>query len=677
MRNALAGLLVAGVLAAALTPAGAAAATSGRDRHADGVRRQLAAGIQVAPKHTVGSATRTRIAGPAASRTANPFLGLVANPATVDYRYWRAVTQAKSAHRTAARVAAERRLGRDAVQPVLHDEAEPEGTRGGNDTPAAGELLTGFGSGPAANPKARVLGALSPEVATVVSVDPAREDNGSIRLAHDTGIVAQQNGASTTGTVGDGPHGSHGDSKGDFDFYKLTAKAGMEVVADLDTPTGDLDTVTALYSATGRLLASNDDESIISLDSLLRYQVTADGTYYLMISGFGAGTALPADPNDSASGPGVGSEGPYNLTLSAAYTDTDAYSLDLAAGDVIGATVKGAARRLSVYDPRGRLVIGSGQDATGTYPASTPLPGGGNAVIDHVAAQTGRYTLAVSEGGGAYDVTVEVYRPGPETEAAGTVQTLFLDLDGERLNTTPFGGSGVRTLSPLRGFLGRWGLTAADEDALVDRIVATVRENYQEDLAARGNNGRFAVRILNSRDDADPWGQPNVSRVVLGGSVAQSGMSTIGISQSVDPGNFARQETAVVLLDTLSDPAGTPGSLNTYLTAASDRVGFVGRALGIAASHEAGHFYGSWHADQFDTVPDIMDQGGNFPVLYGVGADGAGGTADDVDVDFGEDTLNPSEGFLGTQDSLDNTAFALGEGGGLRSGRLAGPASRR
>ena len=47
-----------------------------------------------------------------------------------------------------------------------------------------------------------------------------------------------------------------------------------------------------------------------------------------------------------------------------------------------------------------------------------------------------------------------------------------------------------------------------------------------------------------------------------------------------------------------------------------------------------------------------MDQGGNFPLLFGVGPDGIGGTADDTDVDFGEDVLNPNEGFAGPEDTL-------------------------
>ena len=72
-----------------------------------------------------------------------------------------------------------------------------------------------------------------------------------------------------------------------------------------------------------------------------------------------------------------------------------------------------------------------------------------------------------------------------------------------------------------------------------------------------------------------------------------------------------------MLLDLLSDPAGLNGvpdpSLNAYMKSQSDKVRFVGTAIGNVVSHEAGHFLGSFHVDQFNTVLNLMDQGGNFP----------------------------------------------------------------
>ena len=56
---------------------------------------------------------------------------------------------------------------------------------------------------------------------------------------------------------------------------------------------------------------------------------------------------------------------------------------------------------------------------------------------------------------------------------------------------------------------------------------------------------------------------------------------------------------------------------------------------------------------------NLMDAGGNFQLLFGVGPDGIGGTADDPDVDFGEDLLSPFEGFTGIEDTAARTRWAL------------------
>lgn len=46
----------------------------------------------------------------------------------------------------------------------------------------------------------------------------------------------------------------------------------------------------------------------------------------------------------------------------------------------------------------------------------------------------------------------------------------------------------------------------------------------------------------------------------------------------------------------------------------------------------------------------------------GVGPDEVFGTADDIDVDFGEDLFVPSEGFTGIEDTLNTVAFGLSTG---------------
>ncbi|MDQ1679086.1 MAG: hypothetical protein QOC93_4230 [Actinomycetota bacterium] len=610
-------------------------------------------GLQQVPKHVAG-ASSAKSALSARGHGTNPFIGLLADPSKADVAYWRAVLKSGGKKRAAAAA----KKTKTAAPPLLVDEQEPDQIRGGNDTPATAERIRQFGSAAGKRPAARILGTLAVGPAPL-SFDSPAEDNGAIPLAGDIGPTRPGSRATTTGTVGDGPHGSAGDGAGDFDFYKLTAaEAGQRFEVDIDAfETSGLDSVVVLWDAAGNPIALNDDDGQ-TFDSRLTFTLPTAGDYFVSVAGFGP-SPMPNDPFNSGSGDGVGSEGAYRVTFGLDSQDVDVYSVDLRAGDVLGGSVTGAGTQLAVYDPSSRARIVSQQDASFLYPMSSPLPGGGKAVFAHVADVAGRHAIAVTGGSGNYDITLEVYRPGAESLGKTAMQTVFLDFDGARVNTGVFGGSGVSQLSPFRSFLGRWGLAASQEGAVADRIVRTVTENLQRDFGAKG----VAVRVLDSRHHADPFGKPNVSRVIVGGTIAESGVPTIGIAQSIDPGNFGTEETALVLLDVMSDPASDyedPNpSLNAYLTPQSDRVGFVGQAVGNVVSHEAGHLLGSFHVDQFDTVLNLMDQGGNFPLLFGVGPDGVGGTADDWDVDFGEDAYNPSEGYTGVEDTAANTKWGL------------------
>ncbi len=239
-----------------------------------------------------------------------------------------------------------------------------------------------------------------------------------------------------------------------------------------------------LWDAEGEAIALSDDANPgESLDSTISISLPAAGDYFAMVAGF---PTLPDDPFDSGSGTGAepdfGGEGPYDISFGLDASDTDFYAVNLKAGDVLSGSGEDAATRLTVFDPGVREVFGSSQDFSSIYPILSPLAGGGNAVVDHVAAEDGTYYLAVEGDSGDYDVTLEVYRPGPEVNKA--TQTIFLDFDGQRVNTGIFGGPGVRQLSPLSAFTGRWGIPAAQQNALIDQIVATVTENLKKDFKA-------------------------------------------------------------------------------------------------------------------------------------------------------------------------------------------------
>jgi hypothetical protein len=72
-----------------------------------------------------------------------------------------------------------------------------------------------------------------------------------------------------------------------------------------------------------------------------------------------------------------------------------------------------------------------------------------------------------------------------------------------------------------------------------------------------------------------------------------------------------------------------------------------------------GHVIGNWHVDEENAHANLMDAGGNFALLFGVGPDGIGGTRDDRDVDFGKDRFSPWEGFTGIEDTLARSAWAM------------------
>ncbi|MEI5672010.1 MULTISPECIES: pre-peptidase C-terminal domain-containing protein [unclassified Nocardioides] len=621
-----------------------------------GQRTALEAGFQVAPKTL--AARQAKAAG---AVVPNPFLAEVPDVTKVDYAGWKqrlaaagATRQSSASLRNARQQAATATPAAQAA--VVWDEQEPDGTGGSNDTLETAERITTFGTGAKKNNVVRILGERADLfTGTPAALAPVAEDNGAIPLAGDTGLEGEA-AVTTTGTLGDGPHGSEGDGSGDFDFYAVDVAAGLSIVADTSATTTD--TVLALYDEAGELVAADDDGGA-GYASLLSYTPETVGTYYLMVGGFNFFGPLPNDPFDSGSGNGVGEEGDYGLSIAATTVDSDKYAVRLKPGDVVGAVAEKAASGLTVHRPDGSVAVGSELlDASALYAPESPLPGGGNTTLAYVAEEAGWYVLDIGATLGDYQVRLEAYRPGAETDPKQK-QTVYLDFEGGRVNTGLWGGPGVRELSPFSAFLGKWGLTRAREDAMITKITREVRDNLRDEVAEGGLNPNLQVRVVNSRNHPEVAGKENVSRVVVGGTIAESGISTIGIAQYIDPGNYGHEDTALVLLDVLSDPAGDDASLNTYLTSASDREAFVAQAVGNVTAHEVGHMVGSYHTDNLSETVNIMDSGGaGFDNLFGVGPDGIGGTADDLDVHFTEDTYTPAEGFTGLEDTLNVTAWA-------------------
>jgi len=385
-------------------------------------------------------------------------------------------------------------------------------------------------------------------------------------------------------------------------------------------------------------------------------------------------------------GPGPGQDNEITITCSLSSSgDVDYFRFTAVKGDIVGAAAENigltADPFLSIRDSVDTEIVENGNGGSYyLYPPESPLPVHTDAFdsyVSLVAPSDGTYYVRItSESGaasGTYQVTIVLRRPAFEDQSGTSRQIIFVDFDGASIDAVTLFGSGNNpaNLSPLSSFLPNWGLVAGDEDAVIDAILDTIEENFDDlrDPALNGNRpadhvpGHYDVEIRNSRDHAAPWGGANVSRLIIGGTITELGISTLGIAQHIDPGNFSRDDTAVILLDEFSGPSG-PDSINDLtLDPSVTIVDAIGTVVGNVAAHEAGHYLGNWHQENGNTVYVTMDKGGNgIWDEAGVGTDDIFGTADDVDQDFGTDVYDSEESLTGTEYSAVRTAFGLSTG---------------
>ena len=532
-------------------------------------------------------------------------------------------------------------------------EKEPADRRGENDTQGDAEVLGTL----EAQSSFEISGTLSPEP-PIHRPSPEREtmDDGAIHLARDLEIKHGTR-VKTHGAIGDGPHGSGGRGTGDFDFYKMgRLVAGQTVTIDIDTPLTDssLDSKVALYDSTGFRLESNDNGIHGTKDSYLEVVIPASGSYFAVVRGINSW--WPEDPFDPGSGPKAGSEGPYEITLGIDAEDLDWYRVYLQAGDVLSIAVQDAALHLMLADINGAVQIASALDRSDLFPRNSPLLRGGNANIALVIAETGNYNLRVAQGSGSYTAILAAHRAGPKDSSAR--QVLFIDFDGAELDAQMLGGRSDARLSPLSQFLEKQGI-GHQEDYIIDLSLAALTENLIHDLQEE-LGGNLSLEILNSKDDLDPWGAPNVTRIIVGGSQGELGLQTTGIAESVDVGNFVLNETAVILLDRITDPSVQSSFSAVERAPGVSMADLLGLALGNVIAHEAGHLLAGFHTGHADYPWQIMDANPEPAGFVGAGPDKILGTGDDLDIDFGISPYWKLEGFDGHQDSRSAIIYGIG-----------------
>jgi hypothetical protein len=397
-------------------------------------------------------------------------------------------------------------------------------------------------------------------------------------------------------------------------------------------------------------------------------------------------TLTEAEPNNSMAAADViprelGASVKVNGKLGA-LGDRDWFKVTLKAGDVIGAVVRGKGgldTNLRLVDAAGRLLIGNDDgfgwgvdDLSANSPVLQRSGSDLDAEVYRVIERPGTYYLEVSASPpaaardrvGNYQVELTVARPGMEAQRAGARQILFLDFDGVAgpIAWREFATAGP--LSPMKDFLPGFNLTAADEDAVIDRVVARLKTLLVDRVRADGLNDDVMLEVRNSRDHRDTFGKdPLVSRLVIGGTAAEANFvgdlaGVAGIAENADVGNYATDDQAICTLSWITDAVDIVSA-----AAPVTQVELMAEGIAMIAAHEAGHLFGCDHTDQagddqYGGVPSIMDPS----ITAFIGPDLTLGTADDLDVHFEVEAYDASGLFAGVNDTVNTVAFGLSVG---------------
>lgn len=373
-------------------------------------------------------------------------------------------------------------------------------------------------------------------------------------------------------------------------------------------------------------------------------------------------------------------------------TDIDTYQVELRQGDILDISVSGSGGSIDVLYGDGSFWFATDTNQAAFYPTSSPLQVEGNVVAAQVVPEDGTYFIQTSTQNlnSAYTMGLRVYRPAAESLPIGQSQKIFLDFRAQSLTANDFPDSDLDAF-PGRVRLRSFGDTLADLDpafvnttggpnntvidGIINRTISEVERHFRQ-IAIEGNNGDFAstgipgefgVEIFNSRDHLEVKDDPNALRVTVAGTGAD--LPPIGRSQTIDIGNFERNERVYITLDSIYDET-------TIIPIASNES--FGNAfathLGSIISHEVGHAIGLRHTDPNNAVGSIIDQGGTLIRTlqsFGVGVDGIFGTADDVPATFRDDEFN-NEGLFGTSRVVAAIANTLvsGTAGTSVSGRV-------
>ncbi len=131
-------------------------------------------------------------------------------------------------------------------------------------------------------------------------------------------------------------------------------------------------------------------------------------------------------------------------------------------------------------------------------------------------------------------------------------------------------------------------------------MTAVARKRLQSELRNKDINPNFEVQIISDYGisrlgqlipDLLEFANIPYSRVVIGGTIEESAIETIGVAQHIDIGNFELEDESLVLLDVISLPeeVGALISINLVPIAEDEtKENLVATVVGNIIAHEAG-----------------------------------------------------------------------------------------
>ena len=441
------------------------------------------------------------------------------------------------------------------MNPFLYDEQEPAGDFGSNDVQANAEQIAKFGRGAGKRPAVRIQGELSPPALVDrpagdrrgPGLDPARDrdrhpsrQRGDCRLERDRRRAVRQRG-NRLGRLRLLPRRRDGQSG-----HPRRPQAATS------TPCSWSTTRTARSSPSTTTSRQRSERACC-------VPRPADGDYYVMVGGYALRPAAGGPVRLRQRPRRRRARAPYDLSAHGRRRSTPTTTPSTStSGDVLGGRCTGAAtRRHGAPRRRARPMVSSDQDASFIYPSQTPAARRRQRRV-RLRRRGGRlvHRLDGPAATAPTTMTLEAYRPGGQGPPTARCRRCSSTSTASRVNTGIFGGPGVSTLSPLSRFLGRWGLPTPTQNAGHRRGHRHGQgEHHHRPDRQQGSTTSSRSQVLNSRDNPTPFGQPNVSRVVVGGTIAADRDAAPSASPSPSTRATTRhEESAMVLLDVAERP---------------------------------------------------------------------------------------------------------------------------